>query len=92
MWNKEEKRAAYELLLLQQQGLLEMETNWIASLSNSSALLNETLKETVFAGYKPVKFMFGIKFAQYSQFVTELSLKHLGKPPDKVLNPALKIA
>ena len=32
MWNKEEKRAAYELLLLQQQGLLEMETNWIASL------------------------------------------------------------
>ena len=51
MWNKEEKRAAYELLLLQQQGLIEMETNWIASLSNSSALLNETLKETVFAGY-----------------------------------------
>ena len=51
MWNKEEKRAAYELLLLQQQGLLEMETNWIASLSNSSSLLNETLKETVFAGY-----------------------------------------
>lgn len=36
--------------------------------------------------------MFGIKLAQYSQFVTELSLKHLGKPPDKVLNPALKIA
>jgi hypothetical protein len=36
--------------------------------------------------------MFGIKFAQSSQFVTELSLKHFGKPPDKVLNPALKIA
>lgn len=51
MWENNEKIQAYELLLLQQQGLLEGETNWIASLSNSSALLNETLKETVFAGY-----------------------------------------
>lgn len=51
MWKKDEKVEAYELLLLQQKGLLEAETNWIASLSNSSALLNETLKETVFAGY-----------------------------------------
>ena len=51
MWSKEEKREAYELLLLQQKGLLEIESNWIANLSNSSALLNETLKETVFAGY-----------------------------------------
>lgn len=51
MWSKEEKKEAYELLLLQQKGLLEIESNWIANLSNSSALLNETLKETVFAGY-----------------------------------------
>lgn len=51
MCSKEEKREAYELLLLQQKGLLEIESNWIANLSNSSALLNETLKETVFAGY-----------------------------------------
>lgn len=51
MWRKDEKVQAYKLLLLQQQGLLASESNWIASLSNSSALLNETLKETVFAGY-----------------------------------------
>lgn len=48
---KEKKRQAYELLLAQQKGLLEAETNWIASLSNSSALLNETFADTVFAGY-----------------------------------------
>ncbi|MGX7197648.1 GAF domain-containing protein [Enterococcus olivae] len=52
MWQtSEEKKQAYELLLLQQKGLLEAEAHWIASLSNSSALLNETLKDTVFAGY-----------------------------------------
>lgn len=45
------KKEAYELLLLQQKGLLEAETNWLANLANSSALLNETLKDTVFAGY-----------------------------------------
>lgn len=50
-WTTEEKKAAYELLLLQQKGLLEAESNWLANLANSSALLNETLKETVFAGY-----------------------------------------
>lgn len=50
-WTTAEKRAAYELLLLQQKGLLEAETDWLANLANSSALLNETLKETVFAGY-----------------------------------------
>lgn len=50
-WTTEEKRKAYELLLLQQKGLLEIETDWIANLANSSALLNETLKDTVFAGY-----------------------------------------
>lgn len=52
MWQtSEEKKQAYELLLLQQKGLLEAEAHWIASLSNSSALLNETLNDTVFAGY-----------------------------------------
>jgi GAF domain-containing protein len=49
--DKEKKRQAYELLLAQQKGLLEAEKNWIASLSNSSAILNETLENTVFAGY-----------------------------------------
>lgn len=50
-WTIEAKKAAYELLLLQQKGLLEAESNWLANLANSSALLNESLKETVFAGY-----------------------------------------
>lgn len=50
-WTIETKKAAYELLLLQQKGLLEAESNWLANLANSSALLNESLKETVFAGY-----------------------------------------
>lgn len=50
-WTIEAKKAAYKLLLLQQKGLLEAESNWLANLANSSALLNETLKETVFAGY-----------------------------------------
>lgn len=50
-WTTEAKKAAYELLLLQQKGLLEAESNWLANLANSSALLNETLNETVFAGY-----------------------------------------
>ncbi|EPI00739.1 GAF domain protein [Enterococcus faecalis 13-SD-W-01] len=51
MWTEQEKKDAYELLLLQQKGLIEAETDWLATLANSSALLNETLKETVFAGY-----------------------------------------
>lgn len=52
MWkNIEEKKQAYALLLLQQQGLIEAEKHWLATLSNSAALLNETLKATVFAGY-----------------------------------------
>lgn len=45
------KIEAYELMLLQLKGLLEAESNWIANLANSSALLNETLEDTVFAGY-----------------------------------------
>ena len=31
--------------------MLEAESNWLANLANSSALLNETLPDTVFAGY-----------------------------------------
>lgn len=51
VWTKEEKKAAYELLLLQQKGLLEIEDDLLANLANSSALLKETLPDTVFAGY-----------------------------------------
>lgn len=51
MWNKEEKTNAYELLLAQQKALIEGETDLISILANSSALLNETLPNTVFAGY-----------------------------------------
>ncbi|WP_122646648.1 GAF domain-containing protein [Enterococcus mediterraneensis] len=47
----QDKQADYELLLMQQEGLLEAEQDWIATLSNSSALLNGSLKDTVFAGY-----------------------------------------
>lgn len=50
-WTKEAKTEAYELLLAQQAGLLEIETDQMANLANSSALLNMTLPETVFAGY-----------------------------------------
>lgn len=49
--NSEAKEEAYKLLLLQQKALLEGETDLIANLVNSSALLNQTLQETVFAGY-----------------------------------------
>ena len=49
--NQEAKEEAYKLLLLQQKALLEGETDLIANLANSSALLNQTLQETVFAGY-----------------------------------------
>ncbi|OTO19920.1 GAF domain-containing protein [Enterococcus sp. 3H8_DIV0648] len=45
------KEEAYKLLLLQQKALLEGETDLIANLANSSALLNQTLQDTVFAGY-----------------------------------------
>jgi L-methionine (R)-S-oxide reductase len=49
--NQEAKEEAYKLLLLQQKALLEGETDLIAILANSSALLNQTLQDTVFAGY-----------------------------------------
>ena len=44
------QKAAYELCLQQLSGLLEIETD-IANLANSSALLAQTLPDTVFAGY-----------------------------------------
>lgn len=51
-WTTEkEKNAAYELMLLQQAGLIEEEHDKIANLANSSALLFDTLPATVFAGY-----------------------------------------
>lgn len=49
--NQEEKKAAYDLLLMQQEALLEGESDLISILANSSALLNMTLPDTVFAGY-----------------------------------------
>lgn len=49
--SKEAKVEAYEMLLKQQAALLVGETNLIANLANSSALLNQILPETVFAGY-----------------------------------------
>lgn len=41
----------YELLLLQAQGLFANETNALANLSNASAMLNQTLPNSVFAGF-----------------------------------------
>ena len=40
---RENKKAAYELCLQQLSGLLEIETDAIANLANSSALLAQTL-------------------------------------------------
>lgn len=51
MIEKQRKKEKYDLLLLQQKGLIEGENHWLATLSNSSALLNETLPDTVFSGY-----------------------------------------
>jgi L-methionine (R)-S-oxide reductase len=52
MWkSNQEKKAAYQLLLKQQAGLLEIEQDKIATLANTSALLSDALPETVFAGF-----------------------------------------
>lgn len=48
---KKKKTERYELMLAQLEGLLSSETNWLANLANSTALLNSTLANTVFAGY-----------------------------------------
>lgn len=49
--DKQEKREAYELLLKQLSALIDHESNMIANLSNSLALLNDFLPNTIFAGY-----------------------------------------
>ncbi|MCA5012501.1 MULTISPECIES: GAF domain-containing protein [unclassified Enterococcus] len=52
MWNNlDEKQSAYKLLVQQQAAIIEIEHDKIANLANSSALLAETLPNTVFAGY-----------------------------------------
>lgn len=48
---KQQKIETYQLMLQQLSGLLEIESDKIANLANSSALLMETLPDTVFAGY-----------------------------------------
>lgn len=51
MWNKEEKQKTYEMMISQQSELIKDEKNWLATLSNASALLNMNLPDTVFAGF-----------------------------------------
>jgi len=51
MWNKEEKQKTYEMMISQQSELIKDEKNWLATLSNASALLNMSLPSTVFAGF-----------------------------------------
>ena len=46
-----EKRSNYQLLLAQLQALLEGESNALANLANSSALLNQALPHSVFTGF-----------------------------------------
>lgn len=48
---KEEKEKAYQLVIKQQKAITEIEQDKIANLANSSALLADTLPNTVFAGY-----------------------------------------
>ena len=49
--NTKEKISNYQLLLAQLEALLEGETNALANLSNASALLNQALPNSVFAGF-----------------------------------------
>ena len=46
-----EKESQYQLLLAQLDALLTEETNALANLSNTSALLNQALPRSVFAGF-----------------------------------------
>ena len=46
-----EKESQYQLLLAQLDALLTGETNALANLSNASALLNQALPRSVFAGF-----------------------------------------
>ena len=49
--NQSEKISNYQLLLAQLEALLEGESNVLANLSNSSALLNQALPHSVFTGF-----------------------------------------
>lgn len=46
-----EKISSYQLLLAQLEALLEGETNVLSNLSNASALLNQSLPNSIFAGF-----------------------------------------
>ena len=46
-----EKESQYQLLLAQLDALLTGESNALANLSNASALLNQALPRSVFAGF-----------------------------------------
>lgn len=48
---QQEKQEQYQLLLAQFEALLEGETNALANLSNTSALLNQALPNSVFVGF-----------------------------------------
>ncbi len=47
----DDKQQAYELMLTQAQALFAGETNLMANLANTSALLMQTLPKSVFAGF-----------------------------------------
>lgn len=47
----QEKESRYQLLLAQLEALLEGESNALANLANASALLNQALPHSVFAGF-----------------------------------------
>ena len=47
----EEKKERYDLMVLQAKALLEGETNLLANLANLSALIKESLPNSVFAGF-----------------------------------------
>lgn len=46
-----EKISSYQLLLAQLEALLEGENNALSNLSNASALLNQSLPNSIFAGF-----------------------------------------
>ncbi|MBJ8325948.1 GAF domain-containing protein [Streptococcus pacificus] len=46
-----EKKSHYQIMLEQAKALFENENNALANLSNASALINQTLPNTVFSGF-----------------------------------------
>ncbi|MFA9414499.1 MULTISPECIES: GAF domain-containing protein [unclassified Streptococcus] len=48
---KSQKIANYQLMLAQAEALFAQETNALANLSNASALINQTLPNSVFTGF-----------------------------------------